>query len=101
MEIKDLNPSLIWGLFDQITQVPRPSRKEGKIVEFLLDFAQKHQLEVHKDEALNVIIRKPATPGKEKLQTVILQSHTDMVCEKNNDVTFNFETDPIQTYVDG
>ncbi|MDR0683427.1 MAG: aminoacyl-histidine dipeptidase [Dysgonamonadaceae bacterium] len=101
MELKDLKPALVWNLFDQITKVPRPSKKERKIVEFLLNFAKTHQLETKKDKALNVIITKPATPGKENLQTVILQSHVDMVCEKNNDILFNFETDSIQTYLDG
>jgi dipeptidase D len=101
MEVKDLKPNLLWNLFDQITKVPRPSKKESKIVQFLLDFAKNHALEVKKDEAGNVIILKPATPGKENLKTVILQSHVDMVCEKNSNINFNFETDPIQTYVDG
>ncbi|MDR1526202.1 MAG: aminoacyl-histidine dipeptidase [Dysgonamonadaceae bacterium] len=101
MEIKDLKPTLVWNLFDRITKVPRPSKKEGKIVAFLLEFAETHGLEAKTDDALNVIIQKPATPGKEHLQTVILQSHVDMVCEKNSDVSFNFETDPIQTYIDG
>jgi dipeptidase D len=101
MELKDLKPFLIWNLFDRITKVPRPSKKEGKIVDFLLDFAKTHQLEIKKDKALNVIITKPATSGKENLRTVILQSHVDMVCEKNNDISFNFETDSIQTYLDG
>jgi len=101
MEIRNLNPSLIWNLFDEITKVPRPSKKEGKIIQFLIDFATEYHLEFEKDDALNVIIRKPATLGKENLQTVILQSHVDMVCEKNSDVSFNFETDSIQTYIDG
>jgi dipeptidase D len=101
MKVKDLNPTSVWGWFDQITAVPRPSKKEGKIVAFLMDFARQHRLEARKDEALNIVIRKPATPGKENLQTVILQSHVDMVCEKNSDVNFNFETDPIQAYIDG
>jgi dipeptidase D len=100
MEIKDLEPSLLWQFFDRITQIPRPSKKEGKIVDFLLDFAKQQGLEVKKDEANNVLIRKPASQGKENLKTVILQSHVDMVCEKNADVNFNFETDPIQTYID-
>jgi dipeptidase D len=101
MEVKDLKPTLLWNLFDQITKVPRPSKKEGKIVQFLLDFANQYALEVEKDGANNVIIRKPATQGKENLKTVILQSHVDMVCEKNSNINFNFETDPVQTYVDG
>jgi dipeptidase D len=101
METKDLQPVLVWNFFDQITKIPRPSKKEGKIVNFLLDFAAKHGLEVEKDDALNVIIRKPATPGKEHLKTTILQSHLDMVCEKNSEVAFDFETDPLQTRIDG
>ncbi|GHT02624.1 aminoacyl-histidine dipeptidase [Bacteroidia bacterium] len=100
MEIKELNPSAVWNLFDKITAVPRPSRKEGKIVQFLLDFAKEHHLDAQKDGADNVIIRKPATSGYENRKTVILQSHVDMVCEKNSDVTFDFENDPIQTYVE-
>jgi len=100
MEVKDLKPALLWQFFDRITQIPRPSKKEGKIVNFLLDFAKQQGLEVKKDKADNVLIRKPASPGKENLKTVILQSHVDMVCEKNADVKFNFETDPIQTYID-
>ena len=86
MTLKDLNPSLIWSIFDEITKVPRPSKKEEKIRAYLLDFAKEHQLEVKTDEAGNVLIKKPATPGKENLKTVILQSHIDMVCEKNSDV---------------
>ncbi|MDR2620998.1 MAG: aminoacyl-histidine dipeptidase [Dysgonamonadaceae bacterium] len=100
MEIKDLEPNLLWQFFGRITQIPRPSKKEGKIVSYLLDFARGQGLEVKKDEAGNVLIRKPASPGKENLKTVILQSHVDMVCEKNADVNFNFETEPIRTYID-
>ena len=101
MKVKDLQPNLIWSYFDQITQVPRPSKKEAKIVQYLLDFAKEHKLEVKEDAAQNLLISKPATPGKENLRTLIMQSHVDMVCEKNNDVSFDFETDPIQTYIDG
>lgn len=100
MEIKDLKPVLLWQFFDRITQIPRPSKKEGKIVSFLLDFAEQQGLEAKKDSAGNVLIRKPASKGKENLRTVILQSHVDMVCEKNADVNFDFETDSIQTYID-
>jgi len=100
MEVKDLKPALIWNFFDQITQVPRPSKKEEKIVRFLLDFAKQNGLEAKSDVANNVLIRKPATSGKENLKTVILQSHVDMVCEKNSDVRFHFETDPIQTRIE-
>jgi aminoacyl-histidine dipeptidase len=101
MQVRDLKPALIWGYFDDITQIPHPSKKEEKIVQFLLDFAKEHGLEVQKDKALNVVISKPATPGMENLKSVILQSHVDMVCEKNSDTVFNFDTDPIKTLVDG
>ncbi|MDH8701955.1 dipeptidase D [Dysgonomonadaceae bacterium PH5-43] len=101
MEVKDIKPVALWSLFDKVTKIPRPSKKEGKIVDFLIKFAQEHNLEVEKDEALNVIIKKPATKGRENYKTIILQSHVDMVCEKNNDVDFDFDSDPIQTYIDG
>lgn len=101
MQVKDLKPSMIWGYFDEITQVPRPSKKEEKIVQYLMDFAAKHGLEAKKDAALNVLISKPATPGKENLKSVILQSHVDMVCEKNSGTEFDFDNDPIATYIDG
>jgi dipeptidase D len=100
MEIKDLKPAPLWSFFDQITRVPRPSKKEEKIIRYLLDFAEQNDLDATKDAAGNVLIRKPATPGKENLKTVILQSHMDMVCEKNSDVVFNFETDPIRTRIE-
>ena len=101
MNVKDLNPNLIWSYFDQITQIPRPSKKEEKIVRYLLDFAESQGLEAKKDAANNVLIKKKATLGKENLSTVILQSHVDMVCEKNNDVQHDFEKDSIKTYIDG
>ena len=101
MNIKDLNPNLVWNYFDQITQIPHPSKKEGKIVQYLLDFAKSQGLEAKKDAANNVLIKKKATQGKENLSTLILQSHVDMVCEKNNDVHHDFEKDPLKTYIDG
>lgn len=101
MEIKDLQPAEIWKYFHEVTQVPRPSKKEGKIVKYLEDFARKHQLDITRDEADNILIRKGATPGKEHLPTTVLQSHVDMVCEKNKDTEHDFENDPIRTYIDG
>lgn len=99
MTIKDLKPIAIWHYFYEITQIPRPSKKEGKMIEYLLNFAKEHKLDAQRDEIGNVLITKPATkPG---LASVILQSHIDMVCEKNADVVFDFEKDAIQTYVDG
>lgn len=101
MTIKDLKPSGIWNYFYEITQIPRPSKKEEKIIAYLLNFAKKHNLEVKKDDAGNVLITKPATKGKENLPTVILQGHVDMVCEKNSGTKHDFDNDPIETYVDG
>lgn len=101
MEIKDLKPALIWQCFDEITKVPRPSCHEEQIREYLLDFASKHGVEVKTDECGNVVMRKPATPGHESAPTVVLQSHMDMVCEKNSDVEHDFMKDPIATYIDG
>lgn len=101
MEKKDLQPAIVFHYFEEVCQVPRPSKKEEKIRAYLLEFAKKHGLSSKTDEAGNVLIEKPASPGKENLKTVVLQSHMDMVCEKNKDTQHNFETDPIETYVDG
>ena len=101
MEKKDLKPAGVFGYFDEICQVPRPSKKEGKIIAYLKAFGESHGLETHVDEAGNVLIRKPATPGMERRKTVVLQSHIDMVCEKNNDVVHDFLTDPIETEIEG
>lgn len=101
MTIKELKPSVVWNYFYELTQIPRPSKKEEKIIAYLLDFAKKHNLESKKDEAGNVLITKPATKSMENRPTVILQGHVDMVCEKNNDTQHDFDKDPIETYVDG
>ena len=101
MEKKDLKPAIVFRYFEEVCQVPRPSKKEEKIRAYLLDFAQKHNLACKTDEVGNVLMSKPATAGKENLKTVILQSHMDMVCEKNKDTQHNFDTDPIETYIDG
>ena len=100
MEVKDLQPKAVFEIFDQITKIPRPSKKEEKIRQYLLDFAKEHGIEAVADKIGNVIMRKPATPGHENAPTVILQGHMDMVCE-SNDKSFNFETTPIETIVDG
>jgi len=101
MTIRDLKPVSIWNYFYEITQIPRPSKKEEKIIDYLLNFAKKYNLDVKKDDAGNVLITKGATKGKENLPTVILQGHVDMVAEKNNDTVHEFEKDPIETYIDG
>ena len=96
-----MEPKAVFDIFAQINQVPRPSKHEQKISKWLQDFAAKHGIECVVDEAMNVIMRVPATPGYESHDGVILQAHMDMVCEKNGDVEHDFMTDPIQTYVDG
>ena len=99
--IQELQPKEVFSIFHEITQVPRPSKREGKIIEWLKAFAVKHNLEYTVDEAGNIIMRKPATPGYEDKPGVILQAHMDMVCEKNNDTVHDFDNDPIHTYIDG
>ncbi len=100
MEVKDLKPQLVFEIFDEITKVPRPSKKEEKIRQYLLDFAAKHNIAVKTDAVGNVVMSKPATPGHENAPTVIMQGHLDMVCE-SNDKSFDFEHNPIKTIVDG
>ena len=97
----ELTPKSVFDCFAQINQVPRPSKREEKITAFLRKFGEDLGLETIVDHAGNVLIKKPATPGYENRKTVILQSHQDMVCEKNKDVEFDFDNDAIQTYIDG
>ena len=101
MEKNELKPAAVFEMFARINKVPRPSKREEKMIAFLKDFGESLGLETKVDETGNVLIRKPASQGMEQKPTVILQSHMDMVCEKNNDVDFNFDTDAIQTYIDG
>ena len=100
-EIKNLKPECIWRNFDALTQVPRPSGHLEKVQQFLLDFAKRVGVEAYKDEAENIVMRKPATPGMENRKTTILQAHMDMVPQKDKDSTHDFVNDPIQTYIDG
>ncbi|MDD4746238.1 MAG: aminoacyl-histidine dipeptidase [Salinivirgaceae bacterium] len=99
--LSGLKPAEVWKYFEEICQIPRPSKKEEKIIEFLKQFGIKHKLNTKVDDVGNILICKPATKGYEDRATIVLQSHMDMVCEKNSDVDFNFETDAIQPYVDG
>ncbi len=101
MKITDLEPKLIWKCFDEITKVPRPTHHLDKMREFLVDWANRHDIEVHTDKVGNVMMRKPATPGHENAPVVILQGHQDMVAEKRPGVDHDFLTDPIVTVVDG
>ncbi len=96
-----MKPKQVFDIFAEICKVPRPSKHEERISQWLQDFAASHGIECVADEAMNVIMRVPATPGYEEHEGVILQAHMDMVCEKNGDVEHDFMNDPIQTWVDG
>jgi dipeptidase D len=100
-DIRKLEPKALWNYFYDITQIPHPSKKEKKIVEYVIEFGKKNNLETLKDKVGNVIIRKPATKGFENRQCVIFQTHLDMVPQKNNDKKHDFEKDPIKTIIDG
>ncbi|MCD8211206.1 MAG: aminoacyl-histidine dipeptidase [Prevotella sp.] len=100
-EIKNLKPECMWRNFDALTLVPRPSGHLEKVQQFLLDFAKQVGVEAFKDEADNIVMKKPATPGMENRKTVILQAHMDMVPQKEKTSEHNFETDSIKTYIDG
>lgn len=99
--ILDLKPSNVWKHFYALTQIPRPSGHMGKITAFIEDFGKNLGLETVRDSAGNICIRKPATPGYENRQTIILQSHLDMVPQANSDLKFDFTQDPINAYIDG
>lgn len=99
--IEDLEPKAIWKNFAELSKVPRPSKKEERVVAFVKKFGENLGLETLTDEVGNIVIRKPATKGMENRKMVTLQSHVDMVHQKNNDVNFDFEKDAIQPYVEG
>ncbi len=100
-EIRNLEPKALWNNFYLLTQIPRPSKHEDAIQAFMMKFGEDLGLETKKDEVGNVIIKKPASPGMESHKGVILQAHLDMVPQKNSNTDHNFETDPIDTYIDG
>ncbi|MFC5269836.1 aminoacyl-histidine dipeptidase [Adhaeribacter terreus] len=100
-EIKNLEPQAMWRNFADLNAVPRPSKKEERVIQFMLDFGKKLGLETIKDEIGNVIIKKPATPGMENRKTVLLQSHLDMVHQKNADTDFDFNSQGIDMFVEG
>ena len=101
MTIQELDPQIIWKNFYLLTQIPRPSGHLEKVQQFLLDWAKEHGIEAFKDNAENIVMRKPATAGYENRQTAVLQAHMDMVPQKTDESTHNFETDPIETYIEG
>ncbi len=100
-QLLNLEPKIVWKNFVELTKIPRPSKKEGKIIEFMRQWGKDHSLETIVDEVGNVIIRKPATQGMENRKGVILQGHLDMVPQKNSNKIHDFEKDPITAYVDG
>lgn len=100
-DVRNLEPKALWENFADLNAVPRPSKKEARVIQFIKDFGHRLGLETYEDETGNVIIKKPATPGMEHLQTVALQSHLDMVHQKNADTEFNFDIQGIDMYVDG
>lgn len=99
--IVQLEPKQVWTNFERLNEVPRASKKEQQVIAFMRDFGKKLGLETEVDDAGNVLIRKPASPGREKRKPVVLQGHLDMVHQKNNDTQFDFATQGIQSYVDG
>ncbi len=99
--IRQLEPKALWNKFADLNAVPRPSKKEERVIAFMMDFGNSLGLETIKDEVGNVIIKKPATPGMEDCKIVVMQSHLDMVHQKNNDTVFDFDTQGIDMYVDG
>jgi dipeptidase D len=100
-EIVNLEPKSLWENFYSLTQIPRPSKHEEKIQEFIVNFGKSLGLETEKDAVGNVVIRKPATPGMENRKGIVMQGHLDMVPQKNNDTKHDFEKDPIDAWIDG
>lgn len=100
-EIKKLSPTAVWGYFYELTQIPRPTGHMEAVTHFIKEFGNNLGLETLQDQVGNIIIRKPATPGREGKKTVTLQAHLDMVPQKNTSVKHDFLTDPIDAHVDG
>src|SRR5690554_6200934 len=101
VEVRKLYPESVWSHFYALTRIPRPTGQMKEVTRFIVDFGKRLNLEVKQDKVGNVVIRKPATKGYENSKTVILQSHLDMVPQKNSDVEHDFTRDPIEAYVDG
>ncbi|MBK1895226.1 aminoacyl-histidine dipeptidase [Chryseobacterium paridis] len=101
MELSNIEPQIIWKNFSKLNAIPRPSKKEEKVIAFIKAFGESLGLPTTVDEVGNVIIKKPATVGMENRKSIVLQSHLDMVCQKNNDVNFDFDTEGIKMEIDG
>ena len=100
-EVRNIVPKEVWNKLDDLNAIPRPSKKEEKIIAFMMNFGQQLGFETIKDHVGNVIIKKPASAGLENRKTIVMQSHLDMVHQKNNDTHFDFESQGIEMFVDG
>ena len=100
-EVRKLEPKVLWNHFEDLNAVPRPSKKEERVIEFIMNFGKNLGLHTERDEIGNILIKKPATPGHEHKMGVVLQSHLDMVHQKNSDTDFDFLTQGIQSFIDG
>ena len=100
-DLQQLTPQSVWKHFHSLTRIPRPTGQMKEVTRYVIDFGKGLNLETRQDKVGNVVIHKPATKGYESAKTVILQSHLDMVPQKNSDVSHDFAKDPIQAYVDG
>ena len=99
-EIRSLEPNRLWNKFVDLNAVPRASKKEERVIQFMVDFGEKLNLDTQVDSVGNVIIKKPATSGMENRKTIVMQSHLDMVHQKNNDTIFDFDTQGIEMHID-
>ncbi|MGK0322800.1 MAG: dipeptidase D, partial [Psychroserpens sp.] len=100
-EVRQLEPKALWNKFADLNAVPRPSKKEERVIQFMKDFGENLGLETMEDDVRNVIIRKPATSGMEDRKAIVMQSHLDMVHQKNNDTVFDFDTQGIDMHIEG
>ncbi|MCB0854519.1 MAG: M20/M25/M40 family metallo-hydrolase, partial [Bacteroidetes bacterium] len=100
-EVRNLEPKVLWNHFADLNEVPRPSKKEERVIEFMKNFGESLGLDTQVDEIGNVIIKKPASPGMENRATIVMQSHLDMVHQKNADTDFDFSSEGIKMFVDG
>ncbi len=100
-DVRNLEPSPLWSYFADLNRVPRPSKKEQRVIQFAKEFGEKLGLPTEVDEVGNVLIRKPATMGMEDRTPIVMQAHLDMVCQKNADTQFDFDTQGIEMSVDG
>ena len=101
MKVRELSPKEVWNNFEDLNAIPRPSKKEERVINFIKNFGLDNELSTYVDASGNVIITKPATLGMENRKTVILQSHLDMVHQKNSETNFDFNTQGIKSYIDG